>query len=99
MFAFKLQPKHLTFASKFAQSFYHVDSSILFVKSALKDEMIIMLFIQCRLPEPVHLQEYCLITTMLKSQLTTAFFAAVNHLNGPLRKQNFTLTGSKGQGL
>ena len=34
-----------------------------------------------------------------KSQLTIAFFAAVNHLNGPLRKQNFTLTGSKGQGL
>ena len=34
-----------------------------------------------------------------KSQLTIAFFAAVNHLNGPLRKQNFTLTGSKVQGL
>ena len=34
-----------------------------------------------------------------KSQLMIAFFAAVNHLNGPLRKQNFTLTGSKGQGL
>ena len=34
-----------------------------------------------------------------KSQLTIAFFAAVNHLNGPLGKQNFTLTGSKGQGL
>ena len=34
-----------------------------------------------------------------KSQLTIAFFAAVSHLNGPLRKQNFTLTGSKGQGL
>ena len=34
-----------------------------------------------------------------KSQLTTAFFAAVNHLNGPLRKQNFTLRGSKGHGL
>ena len=34
-----------------------------------------------------------------KSQLTIAFFAAVNHLNGPFRKQNFTLTGSKGQGL
>ena len=34
-----------------------------------------------------------------KSQLTFAFFAAVNHLNGPLRKQNFTLTGSKGHGL
>ena len=34
-----------------------------------------------------------------KSQLTSAFFAAVNHLNGPLRKQTFTLTGSKGQGL
>ena len=31
--------------------------------------------------------------------LTIAFFTAVNHLNGPLRKQNFTLTGSKGQGL
>ena len=34
-----------------------------------------------------------------KSQLTIAFFAAVNHLNGPLRKQNLTLTGSKGHGL
>ena len=35
----------------------------------------------------------------LKTQLTIAFFAAVNHLNGPLRKQNFTLAGSKGHGL
>ena len=26
-------------------------------------------------------------------------FAAVNHLNGPLSKQNFTLTGSKGHGF
>ena len=34
-----------------------------------------------------------------KSQLTTAFFAAVNHLNGPLRKQDSTLMGSKGQDL
>ena len=34
-----------------------------------------------------------------KSQLTIAFFAAVNHLSGPLRKQNFTLTGSKVHGL
>ena len=34
-----------------------------------------------------------------KSQLMIAFFTAVNHLNGPFRKQNFTLTGSKGQGL
>ena len=34
-----------------------------------------------------------------KSQLTIAFFAAVNHLNGSLRKQSFPLTGSKGQGL
>ena len=34
-----------------------------------------------------------------KSQLTIVFFAAVNHLNGPLRKQNFTLMGSKGHGL
>ena len=34
-----------------------------------------------------------------KSQLTIAFFAAVNQLNGPLRKQNFTLTGWKGHGL
>ena len=33
------------------------------------------------------------------SQLIIAFFAAVNHLSGPLRKQNFTLTGSKGHGL
>ena len=34
-----------------------------------------------------------------KSQLTFAFFAAVNHLSGPLKKQNFTLMGSKGHGL
>ena len=34
-----------------------------------------------------------------KSQLTIAFFTAVNHLKEPLRKQNFTLTGSKGHGL
>ena len=34
-----------------------------------------------------------------KSQPTITFFAAVNHLNGPLRKQNFSLTGSKGDGL
>ena len=34
-----------------------------------------------------------------KSQLTIAFFAAINHLNGPIRKQNFTLTGSKGHCL
>ena len=26
-------------------------------------------------------------------------FAAINHLNGPLRTQNFTLTGSKGHGF
>ena len=34
-----------------------------------------------------------------KSQLTIAFFAAVNDLNEPPRKQNFTLTVSKGHGL
>ena len=34
-----------------------------------------------------------------KSQLTIALFAAVNHLKGPPRKQNFTLTGSKGHGF
>ena len=34
-----------------------------------------------------------------KSQLTIAFFGAVNQINEPLRKQNFKLTGSKGHGL
>ena len=37
-----------------------------------------------------------------KSQLTITFFAAVNHLSGLLRKQNFALftsTGSKGHVL
>ena len=34
-----------------------------------------------------------------KSQLTIALVAAVNHLNGPLRKQNFTVTGSKSHGF
>ena len=33
------------------------------------------------------------------SQLMIALFAAVNHVNGPLRKQNFTLTGLKGHGF
>ena len=37
--------------------------------------------------------------SQLTAELTIAFFAAVNHLNGPLRKQNFTLTGSKGHCL
>ena len=31
-----------------------------------------------------------------KSQLVITFFAAINYLSGPLRKQNFTSTGSKG---
>jgi len=31
-----------------------------------------------------------------KIQLTIPLFAAVNHLNGPLRKLKFTPTGSKG---
>ena len=34
-----------------------------------------------------------------KSQLMIAFFPAVNHLNRPPVKQNFTSTGSKGHGL
>ena len=34
-----------------------------------------------------------------QSQLTIAFFAAVNHLSGPLRKHNFTSTGSTGHSL
>ena len=34
-----------------------------------------------------------------KSELTFAFFPAVNDLSGPLRKQNFTLTGSKDHGF
>ena len=34
-----------------------------------------------------------------KSQLTIAFFTAINHCNKPLREQNFTLMGSKGHGL
>ena len=31
-----------------------------------------------------------------KSQITFEFFAGVNHLSRPFRKQNFTLMGSKG---
>ena len=40
-------------------------------------------------------------TRILKfeSQLTLAFFATVNLLIGPLRKQNFTVTGSKSHSL
>ena len=34
-----------------------------------------------------------------KSPLMIAFFRAGNHLSEPLRKQNFTLMGSKGHGL
>ena len=39
------------------------------------------------------------LTVKFKSQLTYAFFAAINHLSRPLRKQNFTSVGSKGHGL
>ena len=38
-------------------------------------------------------------TLKFKSQLTLAFFSAVNHLSGPLRKQEFIKTSSKGHGL
>ena len=34
-----------------------------------------------------------------KSQLMFVFFTAINHLSGPLRKQKFTSTVSKGHGL
>ena len=34
-----------------------------------------------------------------KSQLTFAFFATINLLSGPLRKQSFTVTGSKSHSL
>ena len=51
----------------------------------------------------LHILLTALFTNMrilkFKSQLTFTFVPAVNHLNGPLRKQNFTLMGSKGQGL
>ena len=32
-------------------------------------------------------------------KLPFVFFAALNRLSGPLQKENFTLTGSKGHGL
>jgi len=35
----------------------------------------------------------------LKRQLMFAFFAPINNLNRPLRKQKFTSVGSKGHGL
>ena len=44
-----------------------------------------------------------LVTNMrilkFKSQLPIVFFTAVNHLNRPRRKQNFTSTRSTGHGL
>ena len=52
---------------------------------------------------PIAIPFNALFTNMrilkFKSQLTTDWLTAVNHLNGPLRKQNFSLTGSKGHGL
>ena len=42
---------------------------------------------------------YCAFHKHANSEVQIAFFAAVNHLNGPLRKQKFALTGSKGQSL
>ena len=51
----------------------------------------------------LHLSFTVLFTNMrilqFKSQLMIAFLAAVNHLNRPLRKHNFTLMGSKGHDL
>ena len=34
-----------------------------------------------------------------RSQPTIAFFAGVNHLNGPLKETKLYFTGSKGHGL
>ena len=52
---------------------------------------------------PIAIPFSALFTNMrilkFKSQQTITFFAAVNHLKGPLRKQNFSLTGSKGHSL
>ena len=39
------------------------------------------------------------VVTPRRSQLTFVFFAAVNHLNGPLGKQKFSSTHSKSHGL
>ena len=33
---------------------------------------------------------------IMKFKLMITFFAAISHLSGPLRKQNFTSAGSKG---
>ena len=48
-------------------------------------------------------QVYCAFRKHANSEVQKptddCVFAAVNHLNGPLRKQNFTLTGSKTHGL
>ena len=61
-----------------------------------------MKFIVCSIVLPIS-RLTALFTNMrilkFKTQLTIVFFAAVDHLNGPLRKQNFTLTGLKGHGL
>ena len=53
----------------------------------------------CRVEKNNSLKKLVEVTALLintqilkfKSQLTFAFFAAVNHLSGPLRKQKFTL--------
>ena len=50
---------------------------------------------------------HCMLTALFinrqilkfKSELTFAFFPVISHLSWPLRKQNFTLTGSKGHGF
>ena len=61
----------------------------------------------CRVEKNNSLKKLVEVTALLintqilkfKSQLMFAFFAAVNHLSGLLRKQKFTLTVSKGHGL
>ena len=48
-------------------------------------------------------EDYCAFHKHANSEVqkptVDCVFATVNHLNGPLRKQNFTLTGAIGHGF
>ena len=57
-----------------------------------------------KLPSKYHHEIYCAFHKHANSEVQKptddcVFFYAVNHLNGPIRKQYFTLTGSKGHGF
>ena len=94
---FSTKPPGLTIGKVLARRYLIFESSLLYWFVRYKRA------ISCRLESFAH-RSVCVFCAFhkhanCKVQKPTKNCAAVNHLSGPLRKQNYTLTRSKGHGL